>query len=195
MRNWELSSVRRRGGTRDTINMFNEVAKANQEKLDKNPFSETYSVQHFNKNANDYGRPTAGSKTEARGIKAGVHVSREVLFLCEIINEYAEGEHPNRCIKFGPLFYIYSHYSDKLVGMLIRARKYKLVDFEGEMLYQRQDDDKIIRMLMPIQEIRKVVSSSGDPVNCITHFSEIRVPNAPITTSTTDTPSIFLSLY
>lgn len=56
----------------------------------------------------------------------------------------------------------------QLVGMLIRARKYKLVDFEGEMLYQRQDDDKIIRMLMPIQEIRKVVSSSGDPVNCIT---------------------------
>ncbi|VDM64471.1 unnamed protein product [Angiostrongylus costaricensis] len=27
--------------------------------------------------------------------------------------------------------------------MLIRARKYGLVDFDGEMLYQRQDDEKI----------------------------------------------------
>ncbi|VDN25166.1 unnamed protein product [Gongylonema pulchrum] len=75
-------------------------------------------------------------------------------------------EPPNRFIKFGPLFYIYAHYSEKLVGMLIRARKYKLLDFEGEMLYQRQDDDKIIRLLKPIEEIRKI-SFSGDPVNCM----------------------------
>uniref|UniRef100_A0A0M3ICH0 Costars domain-containing protein n=1 Tax=Ascaris lumbricoides TaxID=6252 RepID=A0A0M3ICH0_ASCLU len=98
---------------------------------------------------------------------AGVYISREVLFLCETIEANAVGEHPNRIIKFGPLFYTYAHYSDKLVGMLLRARKYKLVDFEGEMLYQGQDDDKVIRMLMPIEEIRKVVTSSGDPVNCI----------------------------
>lgn len=167
MKKFELSSVQRRSGAKSTIEMFNKVAQVNQEKLDRNPYSETYTLQHFNKEAADYGRPTKGSKTEARGIKAGVHVSREVLFLCEIIESHAEGEHPNRTIKFGPLFYIYSHYSDKLVGMLLRARKYKLVDFEGEMLYQRQDDDKLIRMLMPIEEIRRVVSPSNDPVNCI----------------------------
>uniref|UniRef100_A0A915BAN5 Costars domain-containing protein n=1 Tax=Parascaris univalens TaxID=6257 RepID=A0A915BAN5_PARUN len=138
----ELNSVRRRGGARDTIERFNRVAEINKEKLDKNPFSETYSIQHFDKNADDYGRPTRGSKTEARGIKAGVYISREVLFLCETIEANAVGEHPNRVIKFGPLFYTYAHYSDKLVGMLLRARKYKLVDFEGEMLYQGQDDDK-----------------------------------------------------
>lgn len=57
-------------------------------------------------------------------------------------------------------------YQLQLVGMLIRARKYKLVDFDGEMLYQRQDDDKIIRLLKPIEEIRKL-EPSGDPVNCI----------------------------
>ncbi|VDM39274.1 unnamed protein product [Toxocara canis] len=167
MKTVELNSVRRRGGARDTIERFNRVAEMNREKLDRNPYSETYSIQHFDKNADDYGRPTRGSKTEARGIKAGVYVSREVLFLCETIEAHAVGEHPNRIIKFGPLFYIYAHYSDKLVGMLLRARKYKLVDFEGEMLYQGQDDEKIIRMLMPIEEIRKVVTSSGDPVNCI----------------------------
>ncbi|EJW74283.1 hypothetical protein WUBG_14810, partial [Wuchereria bancrofti] len=43
-----------------------------------------------------------------------------------------------------------------LVGMLIQARKYELADFEGEMLYQRQDDDKIIRLLKPIKKIRKL---------------------------------------
>ncbi|OZC06224.1 hypothetical protein X798_06787 [Onchocerca flexuosa] len=52
-----------------------------------------------------------------------------------------------------------------LVGMLIRARKYKLVDFEGEMLYQRQDDDKIIRLLKPIEEIRKLEPSVRDAEN------------------------------
>ncbi|VDK59434.1 unnamed protein product [Anisakis simplex] len=166
-RRWELNSVNRRGSARDTIQRFNKVAELNREKLDKNPFSETYSIRHYDKNAEDYGRPTHGSKTEARGIKAGVYVSREVLFLCETIEANATGEHPNRVIKFGPLFYTYAHYSDKLVGMLLRARKYKLVDFEGEMLYQGQDDHKIIRMLMPIEKIREAVTSSGDPANCI----------------------------
>ncbi|VDN02957.1 unnamed protein product [Thelazia callipaeda] len=156
-----------KGGARDTIKMFNNIANENEEKLNKNPFSSTYRTPKYSTNALDYGRPTRGSKTEARGIKAGVHVMREVLFLCEIINDYGEGgEAPNRYIKFGPLFHIYANYSDKLVGMLIRARKYKLVDFEGEMLYQRQDDDKIIRLLKPIEEIRRI-APSGDPVNCI----------------------------
>uniref|UniRef100_A0A1I7W5K9 Costars domain-containing protein n=3 Tax=Loa loa TaxID=7209 RepID=A0A1I7W5K9_LOALO len=151
---------------RDTIKMFNNIANETKEKLDKNPFSSTYIAPKYDTNAHDYGRPKHGSKTEARGIKAGDYVMREVLFLCEVINTHAEGEPPNRIIRFGPLFYIYAHYSDKLVGMLIRARKYKLVDFEGEMLYQRQDDDKIIRLLKPIEEIRKL-EPSGDPVNCI----------------------------
>ncbi|VDK77620.1 unnamed protein product [Litomosoides sigmodontis] len=151
---------------RDTIRMFNNIASETKEKLEKNPFSATYTAPKYDTNAQDYGRPTHGSKTEARGIKAGDYVMREVLFLCEVINMNAEGEPPNRIIRFGPLFYIYAHYSDKLVGMLLRARKYKLVDFEGEMLYQRQDDNKIIRLLKPIEEIRKL-EPSGDPVNCI----------------------------
>ncbi|EPB76019.1 hypothetical protein ANCCEY_04865 [Ancylostoma ceylanicum] len=152
---------------RDTIRRFNAVAAANEETLKKNPYSDTYGIQHFDKHAKDYGRPPPGSKTEARGIKAGVHVCREILFLCETINENAEGEEPNKWIKFGKLFYVYSFYSDKLVGMLIRARKYGLVDFEGEMLYQRQDDEKIITMLMSIADIRERMRASGDPKNCV----------------------------
>ncbi|VDM99843.1 unnamed protein product, partial [Onchocerca ochengi] len=79
-----------------------------------NPFSSTYMIPKYDTHAQDYGRPKHGSKTEARGIKAGDYVMREVLFLCEIINTHAQGEPPNRIIKFGPLFYIYAHYSDKV---------------------------------------------------------------------------------
>ncbi|XGW17014.1 hypothetical protein V3C99_001998 [Haemonchus contortus] len=152
---------------RETIKRFNAVAAKNDEELKKNPYSDTYNVPHFDKNASDYGRPPPGSKTEARGIRAGVHVCREILFLCEIINENAEGEEPHKWIKFGKLFYVYAFYSDKLVGMLIRARKYGLVDFEGEMLYQKQDDEKIVTMMMPIAEIRTRMQASGDPKNCV----------------------------
>jgi len=51
--------------------------------------------------------------------------------------------------------------------MLIRARKYGLVDFEGEMLYQKQDDNKEVKLLKSVDEIRKSIEYSGDPVNCI----------------------------
>ncbi|CAK5010857.1 unnamed protein product [Meloidogyne enterolobii] len=92
---------------------------------------------------------------------------QEVIFLCEIIERNATGTPPNCSIKFGQLFYIYNHYSQSLVGMLIRARKYGLVDFEGEMLYQKQDDNKEVKLLKSVDEIRKSIEYSGDPVNCI----------------------------
>ncbi|CAI2347409.1 unnamed protein product [Caenorhabditis sp. 36 PRJEB53466] len=163
------------GSASDTIRKFNAVAQANEETLKKNPYSETYKIQQFDDR--NYGRPPPGSKTEARGIKAGVHVCREILFLCETIDGNAEGEEPHKYIKFGKLFSIYSHYSDKLVGMLIRARKYGLVHFEGEMLYQRQDDHKIVTMLMSIQDIKESLTASGDPAKCIS----IRRNSAPTT--------------
>lgn len=50
-------------------------------------------------------------------------------------------------IKFGDLFRMYQVISNKVVGILIRARRHGYVDFEGEMLYQRRDDDKLIRLL------------------------------------------------
>jgi len=51
--------------------------------------------------------------------------------------------------------------------MLIRARKYKLLIFDGEMLYQRQDDHKVITMLKSMPEIQAKIGESGDPVNCM----------------------------
>lgn len=50
-------------------------------------------------------------------------------------------------IQFGTLFEIYNKISNKLVGLLLRARKHGLVDFHGEMLFQRRDDFVKIRLL------------------------------------------------
>lgn len=49
-------------------------------------------------------------------------------------------------IKFKELFELYKVISNKIVGLLLRARKYGLVKFEGEMLYQGRDDNVIITM-------------------------------------------------
>lgn len=61
--------------------------------------------------------------------------------------------------------------------MLIRARKYGLVEFEGEMLYQGQDNNKIVRLLKSMEEIQQIVQFSGDPVQCISIKSTLPSPN------------------
>mgnify|MGYP001792907150 CR=1 FL=1 len=95
----------------------------------------------------EYGRPVVGSKTEARGKHAGMHISGEVVYLCEVIERIGE-QQPDGTITvtFGKLFNRYTTISNKLVGMLMRARKQELLDFEGEMLWQRRDDDKMITL-------------------------------------------------
>uniref|UniRef100_A0A1B0GQH0 Uncharacterized protein n=1 Tax=Phlebotomus papatasi TaxID=29031 RepID=A0A1B0GQH0_PHLPP len=59
---------------------------------------------------------------------------------------------------------IYVHISDKVVGLLLRARKHKLIDFEGEVLFQRRDDDVPIFMLKTMEEIRAYVREKEDEV-------------------------------
>lgn len=54
-------------------------------------------------------RPVAGSLTEARGQRANIHVYKEILELCEIINSEgyeAHSENPAelKMIPFGELF-------------------------------------------------------------------------------------------
>lgn len=46
----------------------------------------------------------------------------------------------------------------------MRARKHKLVEFEGEMLFQRRDDDVPIFLLKPIQEIRSELNEKIDSI-------------------------------
>ncbi|KFM64341.1 Actin-binding Rho-activating protein, partial [Stegodyphus mimosarum] len=139
---------------------FQKKAEEHRVKQKYNPFSQSGSVGDINrpkwdKNDPRYGRPVEGSKTEQRGLAAGAHISNEVIFLCEMISEYGTpGENETTWITFGELFQIYTAISNKVVGILMRARKHGLVHFEGEMLFQRRDDDVIITLLKPINEIR-----------------------------------------
>lgn len=51
-----------------------------------------------------------------------------------------------------------------MVGLLLRARKYKFVDFEGEILYQRRDDDVPIFMLKPLKEVKEILDAKIEDV-------------------------------
>ena len=94
-----------------------------------------------------FNRPPPGSLTEARGIKAHEHVLKEVSECCEIIRDYGKEVSDGWVITFHHIFSIYVAISDKVVGLLLRARKHGLVEFEGEMLFQGRDDNKIIKCL------------------------------------------------
>ncbi|XP_039974291.1 actin-binding Rho-activating protein-like [Xiphias gladius] len=109
------------------------------------------------KEHDDYGRPLQGSMTEQRGKDAHTHISREVQELCEVIRNIGEPRDSDAggsssdgkviAVEFGKLFEHYVTISNKLVGILLRARKQRLVNFEGEMLWQGKDDHVVITLL------------------------------------------------
>lgn len=149
----------RRGSLADKKMMFDEVARSHQERMANNPFHSSFNSsqgpRRLSRDDPNYGKPVAGSLSEKRGKKAAKHINAEVVLLCDMI--YQEGERykdGTAVISFGDLFQIYTRISNKVVGMLLRARKHGLVDFEGEMLFQRRDDDVPILLLKPIQSIR-----------------------------------------
>lgn len=136
-----------------------------------NPFSEFWGVEDRNKymdtlqNAkavwkgadkrtkltkedDKYGRPVEGTLTEYRGHKAKNFIAGNIIECCETIRSLGvpkcDGTYE---VTFGTLFKAYERINDKVVGLLVRARRHGLVDFPGEMLYQRQDDDVIIKLI------------------------------------------------
>ncbi|XP_062140440.1 probable serine/threonine-protein kinase kinX isoform X2 [Drosophila sulfurigaster albostrigata] len=149
--------------------MFNNQATQHKQSQLLNPFSHdgraTSPKPTFSKD--QYGKPLAGSLTEMRGQKANMHVMKEMLELCQIIDSegYQVKDEPSmRVIPFGELFNIYNYISDKVVGILLRARKHKLLEFEGEMLYQRRDDDVPIFLLRPIKQIRQELNEKIEDI-------------------------------
>jgi len=101
-----------------------------------------------------YGKPPPGSKSEARGIKYQDNCMREIIELCAIISERGCHMKDGQVVmRFKDLFMIYRVISDKCVGILLRARRYKLLTFEGETLFQGQNDETLITLLRPFFEI------------------------------------------
>lgn len=115
-----------------------------------NPFSEEFDheyamAQRLKKGDSGYGRPKEGSKTAERGDRAHRHIHREMEEMMWIIRDMGyKNREGHIAITFGRLFDRYVKISDKVVGILLRCRKHKMVDFEGEMLWKGQDDNVII---------------------------------------------------
>lgn len=51
--------------------------------------------------------------------------------------------------------------------MLMRARKHKLLHFEGEMLFQRRDEGVMITLMKSLEEIKRMYQQTDDPAYCL----------------------------
>jgi hypothetical protein len=114
-----------------------------------------------------FSRPKPGSLTEYRGMKANIQVFQEMIDLCAIINNEGhpvEGEPELRQILFGEIFQIYVHINDKVVGLLLRARKHELLTFEGECLFQKFHDDVPIFLLRPYKQIKEIMTAKQNDI-------------------------------
>jgi len=86
--------------------------------------------------------------------------------LCQIIQTNGQQQNGAIAITFGDLFevyyiyiffkkiflilysfQIYTNISDKLVGILLKARKHGYLTFQGEMLLQNRDENVLIRLI------------------------------------------------
>ncbi|CAG0918741.1 unnamed protein product [Notodromas monacha] len=172
-KNWKASVDR---GLRDCkmnaelsnkVALFNQVADNHKEKQMINPFSSWDGASHrrkLDKSDASYGKPIEGSHTERRGRDAQASVTNEVRTLCEIIQDCgAMDKDSNSRITFGELFQMYNVISGNVVGILLRARKKGFVDFPGETLFQRRDDNVAIHLMKPLEEIKEILA--GRPPN------------------------------
>ncbi|TKS88214.1 Actin-binding Rho-activating protein [Collichthys lucidus] len=119
-----------------------------------NPFSEYFDYDYsmslrLQKGQEGYGRPKEGTQTAERARRAEQHIHREIDDMCYVIRTMADPDLDGKTrVTFGQLFDRYVRISDKVVGILMRARKHGKVAFEGEMLWQGQDDGVIVTLLV-----------------------------------------------
>ncbi|XP_078069835.1 actin-binding Rho-activating protein [Mustelus asterias] len=137
-------------GTARLRRKWQEWADDHREYQRCNPFSGSHAVTlRLQREGEDYGHPQKGTKTEQRGKDAHALVGKEVEELLSIIRRCGEaGPDGNICVTFGRLFDAYVTISNKVVGILLRARKHGLVHFDGEMLWQGRDDRALITLLV-----------------------------------------------
>ncbi|XP_076056262.1 uncharacterized protein LOC143034205 [Oratosquilla oratoria] len=147
-------------GVGDMANLFNKKYEEHKTSQLENPFSEWEGAglnkRRLSREDASYGRPKEGSLSERRSQAAQQHLLQETKFLLENIWDCAQWKHPDgrAAITFGKVFNLYRGISDKVVGTLLRARRHGYLHFEGEMLYQGRDEDKVIELTKNINTIR-----------------------------------------
>jgi len=83
----------------------------------------------------NYGRPVAGSKTELRGKQAGIHISSEMIELCNIIRSMGVLQQDGSyAITFGNLFEFYTRISNKVLNTPYRYDFRPVSCFSWEMI-------------------------------------------------------------
>ncbi|XP_042189440.1 actin-binding Rho-activating protein-like [Callorhinchus milii] len=137
------------GGNLNLKQSWQKWADDHRESQRRNPFSGSHSVtERLRPGEQGYGLPTQGSQTEQRGREAHSQVGKEMDELRGIIKRIGEaGPDGKTRVTFGRLFDAYVTISNKVVGILLRARKHGLVHFDGEMLWQGRDDQLLITLV------------------------------------------------
>jgi len=103
----------------------------------------------------DYGKPISGSDSDKRSKEYQKNVIDEVASLCYQISLHGyKSTDGTEQILFGDLFKLNEKISNKCVGLLQRARKYRLLHFAGETLWQGADDKVVISLLRRNREIQ-----------------------------------------
>lgn len=100
-------------------------------------------------------------------MKANIQVYQEMIELCGIIESEGKpvkGEPELSQIDFGDLFHIYVNINDKVVGLLLRARKHELLTFEGEVLFQKFHDHVPIFLLRPFKQIKEIMNAKQNEI-------------------------------
>ena len=77
------------------------------------------------------------------------------------MNGVEDDEDGTSAILFGDLFRMYTRISDKVVGLLLRARKYGLVYFQPEILFQGSHDEEPVFLLRSIKQIHAEFKANG----------------------------------
>ena len=149
------------------VSLWEDKCEDHKQKQLINPFSEWEGASHrakLSKEDKNYGKPIAGSKTEYRGKRANWKIGTEIITLLQILNSRAsvcEKEGYVKEISFGELFLIYTRISNKMMGIMLRARKHGFVDFQGEMLFQGRDESVMIYLTTEGDKERLEIEAAG----------------------------------
>mmetsp|Transcript_6010 Transcript_6010/g.11026 ORF Transcript_6010/g.11026 Transcript_6010/m.11026 type:complete len:693 (-) Transcript_6010:124-2202(-) len=130
--------------------MWDRKAKEANEQQKHNVFSKNYNKsadKKLKRGQKGYGSAPEGSKSAARAERAKQWVKEQIGLLISVIKKVGTtGSHGRYEVTFGVMFVAYQDISDTLVGILRRAKKYKCVEFEGDMLFQGQSDRVVITL-------------------------------------------------